>query len=386
MFRSKLRPSLHIGFLLAVSAALCAERADLAQSVPSLANVCTDSSTLHDATRARQQPYLFAWMMFLVVNCPANSGADAPRTWETWKPVQEVYVPKGQSPAPWGAPLGPRILLDRQEIDGFTLLDVKGQPVLNEIRMNQGAFDYIMQRKLYSQAGQLAFFNGSEQPIAFPSESIEIKAAWLILDPLDPRTKTYYTIHASYVDPMTGQSHAVLAGLAGFHIASKLLPNWFWTTFEHTGNQQMTKAPDRTPDPLDVRAINDAVHAQLPQNSIWRFYNMRGVQTEYAEPNQQPTLLANTLLETRFQKSSSCITCHNLSTRGSAKEGRLGLWDRNYQGHVGQVGAASNRYFDAFGKPVCYDARGDAFTNCSTADAKIVYKTMDFVWSLREAQ
>lgn len=386
MFRSKPRHSLCIGFLLAVSATLGTQAAELAPSAPSLGNVCADSAALHDADHARQQPYIFAWMLFLFLNCPAKSGPDAPRVWETWKPVQEVYVPRGQSPTPWGAPLGPRTLLDRQEIDSYTLLDVKGQPVLNEIRMNRGTFEYIVERNLYSKAGQLAFFTGSAKPIAFPSDAIEIKAAWLILDPSDPRTRTYYTVHASYVDPTTGQSHAVLAGLAGFHISSKVLPNWFWTTFEHTGNQQMTTAPDRTPDPPEVRAINDAMHARLAPNSIWRFYNMRGAQTEYTGPGQQPTLLSNTLLETRFQTSSSCITCHNLSTRGSAAEGRLGLWNSNYQGHVGEVGAAWNRYVDPFGKPVCYDARRQAFTGCGTPDAKIVYKTMDFVWSLREAQ
>jgi len=385
MLRSRPRHFLRISLLLGVSAALCAQHAEVAPSVSSLANVCGNRVMPQDAALAQQQPYLFAWTMFLYLNCPAQSGTTAPLLWETWKPVQNVYVPPGQTPAPWGAPLGPRVLLDREEIDGYSLLDVKGQPVLEEIRMNQGSFDYIVQRTLYSKAGQLAFFSGSQAPIVFPSDAIEIKAAWLILDPNDPRTKTYYTVQASYTD-LNGQSHSVLAGLAGFHIASKVIPNWFWTTFEHTGNQQMTKAPNRAPDPQSVRRFNDAVHAVLPPDSVWRNYNMRGAQTEYTEQNHQPTLLSNTLLETRFQRSSSCITCHNLSTRGSETEGRLGLWTGNYRGHVGEVGAASNHYKDNFGKPVCYNAASDAFTTCSRPAPKTVYKTMDFVWSLREAQ
>jgi len=386
MLHRKPHHVVRISLLIAVSAALGAQRAEVPSSVPSLTGVCDDTSALHGAAQAQVRPYLFAWALFLYLNCPANSGTDAPLRWETWKPVQDVYLPQGQTPAPWGTPFGPRVLLDREEIDGYSLLDIKGLPVLEEIRMNMGVFEYILARNLYSKAGQLAFFTGSQPPIEFPDDAIEIKAAWLILDPLDPQAKTYYTVHASYVDLETGQSHAVLAGLAGFHIASKVLPNWFWTTFEHTGNQQMTTAPDRIPDPPGVRIFNDAVHAALPQDSIWRYYNMRGVQTEFTAANQKPTLLANTLLETRFQKSSSCITCHDLSTRGSDTEGRLGLWNRNYQGHVGEVGAASNHYKGILGNRVCYDAGLHAFTDCSAPNAKIVFKTMDFVWSLREAQ
>jgi hypothetical protein len=384
MFPSKPRHLLRIAILLAASAALSAQRKEAAPTVQSLAKVCT-SAAMPNAATASDQPYLFAWGMFLYLNCPAQSGTASPLLWETWKPVQDVYLPSGQTPAPWGSPLGPRVLLDRPEIDGYSLLDIKGQPVLEEIRMNQGSFDYIVGRKLYSKAGQLAFFTTSHAPIAFPADAIEIKAAWLILDPNNPATRTYYTVQASYTD-LNGQSHSVLAGLAGFHISSKVIPNWFWTTFEHTGNQQMTKAPNRSPDSPAVRRFNDEVHAVLPQNSVWRNYNMRGAQTEYTEQNQQPTVLSNTLLETRFQRSSSCITCHDLSTRGSEKEGRLGLWTRNYQGHVGNLGSPSNHFKDNFGKPVCYNQSISAFTTCNAPNPRIIYKQMDFVWSLREAQ
>jgi hypothetical protein len=389
VFRSKLRMSVRVSCVLTLLTAPVACKAPSGSSQPmqSLVNVCSAPSGLNNPGFAENQPYLFAWKLFLAINCPARGGPTAPRIWETWKSVDAVYLPGGRAPDPWGAPLPPRTLLDRQEIDSYTLLDKKGRPVLNEIRMNRPTFEYIVQRNLYSKAGQLAFFNSSSEALNFPAGAMEIKAAWLILEPNDPRNSTYYTIRASYADT-TGEVHPVLAGLASLHITSKILPHWFWTTFEHVANQQTTNSPELVSIPPDVRAVNDAVHAERP-NSVWRFYNMRGVQFNYTDGNHNPTILANTLLETRFQRSSSCITCHNLATRGAPDQGLLGLWNNTpngIQGHVGDVGDPPNRYSDAHGKPVCYDYRGPVFTDCNPSNPKIVYKTMDFVWSLREAQ
>jgi hypothetical protein len=351
-----------------------------------LAHVCSAPTGLNNPGFAQSQPYLFAWKLFLAINCPASKDSAGPRIWETWKPVDAVYLRDGSPPDAWEAPLRPRTLLDREEIDGYTLLDKNGRRVLNEIRMNKATFEYIVSRKLYSKAGQLAFMKSSTKALNFPPGAMEIKAAWLILDPNDPRSSTYYKVRASYVDKVTQQVHQVVVGLASLHISSKVLPHWFWTTFEHVDNQQTTKAPEAVPIPPDVRAVNDAVHAAFPA-SIWRFYDLRGVQVDYTDGNHNPTILANTLLETRFQLTSSCITCHNLATTGDP--GRLGFWNsppNSFEGHVGNVGDPSNHYVDAHYKPVCYDEQGPVFTDCNPSNPRIVYKTMDFVWSLKEAR
>jgi hypothetical protein len=254
--------------------------------------------------------------------------------------------------------------------------------------MNGATFDYIVSRKLYSKTGQLEFFNSaSSEPLDFPAGAMEIKAAWLILDPNDPRISRYYTIRASYVDLQTKEVHQVVAGLASLHITSKLLPHWFWTTFEHVDNQKTTKAQEVVPIPPDVRDVNDAVHAAMPQ-SVWKFYNLRGVQLDYSNGDHTPTILANTLLETRFQPTSSCITCHNLATRGAFDQGFVGFLNmaNGPQGYVGQVGDPSNHYADGHYKPVCYDSDRRVFTDCNPSNPTIVYKTMDFVWSLKEAK
>ncbi len=399
MFPARRLQLLCVGFLMAVSGApLPAGQQKTAvrphagapsRSVKSLASVCNDSTRLGDPTFAKNQSYLFAWTMFLAINCPAKSTSASPHIWETWKSVEDVYLPGGKAPAPWSAPQPPRLLLDRPEIDSYTLLDKNKQPVLSEIRMNKGTFDYIVQRNLYSKAGQLAFFASSGPPIDFPISAMEIKAAWLILTPNDPTNSRYYTVQATYTDPETGKRHPVLAGLASLHITSKVLNDWFWTTFEQVDNQKTTMAPEAVPIPPDARAFNGTVHAVLSPQSVWQFYQMRGAQLNYVDSRRAPTILANTLLETRFQKTSSCITCHNLAMRGSLSQGTLGLWNvvgNGVLGHVGQVGAASNRYTDATEKPICYESASNNFTNCKMPDPTIVYKSMDFVWSLREAQ
>jgi hypothetical protein len=354
----------------------------------SVAGVCGDSSGYDNPGVVSQDANLAGWLLFLAVNCPAHTGQAHPVVWETWKPNYGVYLPGGAPPMAWGSPLPARVLTDQPQIDGYSLVDKNGQPVLSEIRMNRATFDYIVERKLYSKAAQIGFFqNSNSAPIAFPMTAMEIKAAWLILTPGDPANSRYYTVSASYVDP-AGRSHAVLAGLAGLHVTSKVLPQWFWTTFEQVDNQARTAAPLTEPIPPNVRAMNDDIHAALPADSVWRFYNLRGVQMAMANAGA-PTLLSNTLIETNFQTSSSCMTCHGLSTRGAASQGVLGFFQAGaggVQGFVGPIGAPANKYVDAFGKPVCYDGSRSLFTNCAASSPAVVYRTLDFVWSLREAK
>jgi hypothetical protein len=355
--------------------------------VQQVVNACVNPAAPNKAGFAPSDPLMFGWSLFLTINCPAQNGPAQPVVWETWKPNYAVYLPGGKPPAPWGT-LPPRLLLDQPEIDGYTLLDRTGQPILEEIRMNKAAFQYVVQRQLYSKAAQLKFFNdSSSSPISFPKDSLEIKAAWLILAPGDPRNARYYTIQSSYVD-LSGQSHKVLAGLTGLHISSKLLPNWFWTSFEQVDNQVRTQAPQTVLIPPNVQNVNATVHAALPAGSVWRYYNMRGTQIAFTNSDGSPALLSNTQLETNFQLSSSCITCHDLATRGSLTEGRLGFFQmtsKGVRGYTGAPGAPSNQYFDAFQKRVCYDGSRLAFTDCKTINPAIVYKRLDYVWSLREA-
>jgi hypothetical protein len=350
---------------------------------------CSDPLAPGDAAQsAADGPDEFAWALFLYLNCPAQNNQPSPLIWETWKPTYAVYLPGGEQPSPWGSPLPPRMLSADPEISGHALKDTNGQPILYEIWMNEWTFDYILERELYSRDGQLAFFSDpSAAPIDFPGPAIEIKAAWLILDPNDPEPASrYYTIQSQYIDE-NGQTQSVLAGLSGFHITSKVLPNWLWATFEQVDNQSRTGVQP-SPIPPDVQALNDEVHAALPAGSPWKYYNLRGTQIDFVDASGQPTLLANSLIESDFENSSSCITCHALASRGESSQGRLAFFNNTpsgIRGYVGRLDDPDNQFYDAFDDPVCYDSGLNAFTTCDNSK-EVVYKLMDFVWSLREAQ
>jgi hypothetical protein len=341
----------------------------------------------------RNSPNVFAWFAFLHLNCPLIGSFPPIVNWEAWRSTYTVYLPNGARPPYWGASF-PRVLDDIPEISGHTVLDKSGQPILYEVKMNRGTFDYIYGRGLYSKACQINWFNGNPcdgnvSAIQFPREAFEIKAAWIILKPGDPKNSRYYTVQSRYQDK-NGAWVDVLAGLGGLHVTSKALPNWVWATFEQVDNQQNTDSPVVVPTPPEVQEINDLFHNLLKRdnpNTIWQYYILRGTQIDFTNPDGSPTILANTLIESNFQKSSSCITCHALSTRGSASEGRLPFFNvtsTGVQGYVGSLSDPNNKYFDAFETPVCYSPQTNNFVNCQTG--ALVYKTMDFVWSFREAQ
>jgi hypothetical protein len=327
--------------------------------------------------RAAERPDEFSWVLFLYLNCPVQSSQPSPLIWETWKPDYAVYLPDGKQPAPWGSPLPPRVLSAAPEISGLSLKDKAGQPILYEIRMNESTFNYIVARELYSKAGQLKFFSDpAARPIEFDPDAIEIKAAWIVLGPDDIASR-YYTIDTKEYG---------LVGLAGFHITSKVLKNWVWATFEQRDNEAMTGVPQRVETPQSVRDLNKKIHAALPANSPWQYYDLRGTQIAFLDADNQPSLLANTLIETDFQKSSSCITCHALASVGDAAQGYLGFFNTSngIEGYTGKITDPKNKYYDAYDDPVCYESQ-KGFVACGNHD-KVVYKLTDFVWSLIKAQ
>ncbi len=341
----------------------------------------------------RADPNVFSWFAFLHLNCPLIGSFPPIVNWESWRPTYSVYLPGGGAPPRWGAVI-PRYLDDQPEISGHSVVDNTGQPILYEIKMNRPTFEYINFRELYSKTCQIVWFNGQPcdgnlQAIQFPRDSYEVKAAWIILKPGDPKNSRYYTVQSRYQDK-NGVWQDVLAGLGGLHITSKALPNWVWATFEQVDNPQIKDAPVVVPTPPEVQELNDLFHAFIKEDdpdSVWQYYILRGTQIDFTNPDGSPTILANTLIESNFQKSSSCITCHALSTRGSASEGRLPFFSvtsTGVQGYVGSLSDPNNKYFDAFETPVCFSPQTFSFVNCQTG--VLVYKTMDFVWSFREAQ
>ncbi|MEZ4513614.1 MAG: hypothetical protein R3C62_17240 [Chloroflexota bacterium] len=313
----------------------------------------------------------FAWDLFLFVNWPAVPGergvADGDKklgegetaVWQTWKNVAEVYVPAGQTPLPWNSPIVPPLLETNIEIDGRLLTDKQGRPTLAQVNQNEATFDYIVnQRKIYNRAGQAAFFTDSAAPpIDFPAEAMEVKAIWRILDAAEQQSGRYHVTEGCYSDD-NGDKQCATLGLTAFHLISKVQAHWFWATFEQVDNQQTTNAPVVEPIAPAVAKLNEAMQAQLV-GTPWQYYQLRGSQWSFMQ-DDQPVILANTQIETQFQQSSSCMTCHALSSIG-ASNSRAEMWnfaDGNVEGYTGDPPPL------AAGK----------------------FKSLDYVWSLRRAK
>jgi hypothetical protein len=157
--------------------------------------------------------------------------------------------------------------------------------------------------------------------------------------------------------------------LVSFHISSKDIPNWVWTTFEHVnlpGRCDLTGCNDsygfkstdkRRPagtadnyvaanqhsDHLSNGQIifdNDAGYAaesirpawgaildkltiginETPASEpsstdkAWRNYRLKGSQVEFVNAKGMPTILGNSITEAGFMDGSSCISCHSRAT------------------------------------------------------------------------
>lgn len=318
----------------------------------------------------------FSWDSFLYINWPAAIGQrglpDSHKTlldtgivvWESWKSTPEVYVEPNEIPRPWDTPLpATRNFQINKQIDGQVLYDKQEppQPTLYEIYMNEATFNYILQRGVYNRAGQQKFFNDPQaEPIDFPQDALEVKAVWRVLNSNDDQSR-YHTAEGCYEDD-SGSQQCGTMGLTGLHITSKVTPDWVWMTFEQVDNQITTQAPLTAEIPPAVQALNEQMHQQL-KGTVWEYYILRGTQSEFVDEEGKATLLANTQIETYFQNSSSCITCHGLASVGAPADGRINFWNMSGGNVEGYVGELPEQLFEN-GK----------------------YKSVDFIWSLREAQ
>ncbi|MBZ0274839.1 MAG: hypothetical protein K8I60_01770 [Anaerolineae bacterium] len=341
---------------------------------------------------------LFAWQMLAAMNTPALAGQrgvpdpnkqfgdPGPVVWETWKGMDEVYLPDGSTPLPWNSPLPPKVLVDTQMVDGTTFIArSSGLNVRYEERMNEDNFNYILQRQLYNRDGQMAFFCADAStptgaPIDFPDPAIEVKASWIVLGP-DDNPNQYYTSQGFYIDD-AGNQVAATFGLTGFHFTSKVFPFWFWATFENVNNATATTAPGGPPIPDKEQEFNNIIHLALGASNVWSYYNLRDYQLLY---DYDTAVLGNNQIESYMLESSSCITCHALASTGDLDDGRMPILyfdsDGNEKGWTGDI--STIQFEDANGNIFVYNQSQSGFDD---TDGNLRYKQLDFVWSLRRAQ
>lgn len=320
-----------------------------------------------------RNPDEYGWKLFIALNqpgdpatkCPDSDirrkfgedgkfGADGPVLWETWRNVRAgavdgTFLRGGADPGTWrshSAPaqkskddVSPSSLTQivagvsfqdrvRGQQSGFAADQFVGEG--NEIRLNRAAYLFIRQEKLFDLKQQIKRVNEQRFDLDFPPESKAIKAQWRKIKESD-KPRYHWT---EFVTPQGKE----IWGLTALHIITKDTPAWFWATFEHIDN----KAPSTENEGWQTKSVDNfscpgaAVDCDKTPAGIvgpWKNYRLRGTQTKFVEAGQ-PTILANSQIETNFQSRSSCISCHaaasvDIEGGGVAMEERVGLPDAN---------------------------------------------------------
>lgn len=290
-------------------------------------------------------PEQTAWQLFVAATCPVNSNKYPYVTWQNWIEQEQLYTPsgeikalaEGERPRFHMSPLA-RIMQERRAPKGKKkgLPQVANQDcnsqtwskrtICEEARLNLSAQTYISSNKLTTLAGQEAFV-AAGNTFQFPAPGVEIKADWIQL------TTCNNPPQGVHVEAITAGGKTTCYALGGIHLISKLIDNWIWATFEP---QNATTNPQRCvvlgckdpygsnpPTSKGARTQLTAALANLMKQANlapeWLNYRLDGVQTDFGT-KPKPTLLGNSIIEgdnagnPTLMKSSSCITCHDLST------------------------------------------------------------------------
>ena len=333
-------------------------------------------------TATEKEAARFAWDTFLGINEFTPSGSTQ---WENYKEAFDIFLPDAVKPTPWGEPTPSNIppcettlsstktlrvtskvspvINETDQAVGGVLVDRNGNLVHYEVYMNKPMFTYVLDNDFYNAVKQA----GSK--IDFPVGSMELKAAWRILDPKLDDISRYHTAKAIIYIPDSlkiGKNDCLpasvknkiadcseqLVGLVGLHIVYKTPsnPNFTWMTFEQVDNvdshqlenklipssfrnektaiptcpenSRQCNCPDQETSQITrqnsipdwVKNVNKDVRDSLQlKGSIWSNYQLIGIQ--WARDNSRignPVLtnLANTSMETFNQTASSCIGCH----------------------------------------------------------------------------
>jgi hypothetical protein len=276
-------------------------------------------STSNDPNPAMNNADKVAWQLFVQVSAPAATPGNNNALFETWASDGDTFRTNPVWPStPSRTVLSPPALLL------FKPLPPGLQPRVlpgggEEVRRNKPTFDFIIQNNLYTRAGLRQAFAASK-PITFPTDSIEVKANWVPVETVNPAL--YHVNTAS-----DGKQYA----LVSMHIISKQVPNWTWATFEHQNNPGRcdyigcndsfgATAPRIDPEPASQFGKVYPACQKTPEllamfqsgnlPSEWQNYCLKGSQVDFTTPTGIPTLLGNSVTESGFVNTSSCLTCH----------------------------------------------------------------------------
>jgi hypothetical protein len=208
-----------------------------------------------------------------VPNASAKFGAPGPTVWESFKTVEQVYLPNAQDPGSWAkavrldklnrrlarqvaagrmrhltmtskvstavlenvqrhAALYPDIYDSISKIAGEKIYDQNGKPVLYEVAMDRVYYDYATKNSLYNANKQIEFARTA--PIVLPDGAVTVKAAWKTLTPAEIKSGHFHTTQALSFD----STAPVTVGLVGLHIFQALTNTGqgAWATFAQIEN------------------------------------------------------------------------------------------------------------------------------------------------------
>ena len=275
---------------------------------------------------AFDEPAELAWRQFARVNLAAGpaapGGGPAPATWETWASAEYVFADPNRVPVwPSGAAarrFEPELVqqrLFRARRTGLLGLPAHPESEAGEVRIERTAFDWIVLKQLWYLEGQQKAYDfwAADQPtdVAFPSGSVFVKAAWKEISEAE-KPRYHWRLHE-------GRSW----GLVALHVTSKILPGWFWATFEQVDNPGRAAVAHPDPFGLDDQGRPSTLLLELFDRAglardPWRHYRLDGTQTDFVDVDGAPIVLANSVIEAGFTAASSCKTCHARSTIGAA--------------------------------------------------------------------
>lgn len=226
-----------------------------------------------------------------VPNAAAKFGAPGPTVWETYKTIDQTFLPDAKNPGGWDSALlmvtlGNKLaaqvangqlrnltmtskvsrpvlanvarhvainsapLNNITQAGGGTLYDLNGHPVFYEVSMNRDQYDYIVKNSLFDANKQIAF--ASTNVISLPvgqtsygnMGGLEIKAAWKVLSAAEIRSRRFHTIQAL----LPGHLVPVTVGLVGFHMfMSGFGGQGAWATFAQVDNAPVQGQPVKGP-------------------------------------------------------------------------------------------------------------------------------------------
>jgi hypothetical protein len=362
----------------------------LAGAAPALSQV--------DPTLAMNKPDQLAWQFFIQVNSRAG-GTNA--VFETFASDTDTFQPNPQYPAGAIPPtLRPPLLeVAAREAAlraGVLMPAIPPDPTAQggeETRRNKVAFDFIVTNNLHKVSGLKAAFG---KTLSFPVDSMEVKANWVLVERIPAFTRNQVTLaQVPQLYHVNTASDGKQYALVSMHIISKLVPNWTWATFEHRFNPgrcdtigcrdsfgaQTAVVPPQTP-PRQIYpdcVKSPALSALLAQANIepaYVNYCLKGSQVDFVDNTGLDTRLGNSVTESVFVATSSCLSCHGRAAfdRNGQPTSIAGFINPNVNPPIAPLGPLRPEWYWTFsGQPPIFEGMPGLVRNGTSAD---------FVWSI----